>query len=158
MTQVPESVHRSESIQPTERLRCFAWQARLNRCQFRERLTVFNNRNFLVGLPRFIAKSFFNGNHMWRRAKRTRNSLVNRNRKAAPGEPFHHSVYVILLDSAVVQHPSILHLNPSRDPGKPCVYVGMTGLAVQDRFQNHKKGNKSACTKHSHRNCSNRDA
>jgi hypothetical protein len=65
-------------------------------------------------------------------------------RKEAPAKTFHHSVYVILLDPAVLQHRSILRLNPNRDPAKPCVYVGMTGLAVQDRFQNHKKGEKSA--------------
>jgi hypothetical protein len=35
-------------------------------------------------------------------------------------------------------------VEPNRDPAKPCVYVGMTGLAVQDRFQNHKEGQKSA--------------
>jgi hypothetical protein len=44
----------------------------------------------------------------------------------------------------VLQHSSILRLNPNRDPAKLCVYVGMTGLAVQDRFQNHKTGQKSA--------------
>jgi hypothetical protein len=60
------------------------------------------------------------------------------------GKTFHHSVYVILLDPAVLRHPAILRLNPNRDPAKPCVYVGMTGLAVEDRFQNHKKGQKSA--------------
>jgi predicted GIY-YIG superfamily endonuclease len=59
-------------------------------------------------------------------------------------ENFHHSVYVVLLDPAVLQHSSILRLNPSRDPAKPCLYVGMTGLAVQERFQNHKNGQKSA--------------
>jgi hypothetical protein len=75
---------------------------------------------------------------------RSRNFAVDRKRKEAPGKAFHHSVYVILLDPAVLQHPSILWLNPNRDPAKPCVYVGMTGLAVQDRFQNHKKGQKSA--------------
>ena len=75
-------------------------------------------------------------------------STANRSRKfvrkEAPENTFHHSVYVILLDPAVLQHPSILRLNPNRDPAKPCVYVGMTGLAVKDRFQNHKKGQKSA--------------
>jgi hypothetical protein len=61
-------------------------------------------------------------------------------RKEAPAKTFHHSVYVILLDPAVLQHRSILPLNPHRDPAKPCVYVGMTGLAVQDRFQNQGSG------------------
>jgi hypothetical protein len=74
----------------------------------------------------------------------SRNSVVDRKRKEAPGKTFHHSVYVILLEPAALQHPSILRLNPNRDPAKPCVYVGMTGLAVQDRFQNHKEGQKSA--------------
>jgi predicted GIY-YIG superfamily endonuclease len=81
---------------------------------------------------------------MRRGLNRSRNSVVDHKRKEAPGKIFHHSVYVILLDPAVLQHRSILRLNPNRDPAKPCVYVGMTGLAVQDRFQNHKKGQKSA--------------
>lgn len=59
---------------------------------------------------------------------------------------FHHSVYVILLDDAVAKHPSILRLNRKRDPAKPCVYVGMTGLPVEHRFENHKNGYKSAWT------------
>ena len=65
---------------------------------------------------------------MRRGLNRSRNSVVDRERKEAPGKTFHHSVYVILLDPAVLQHPSILRLNPNRDPAKPCVYVGMTGL------------------------------
>ena len=48
---------------------------------------------------------------------------------------FHHSVYVVLLDDAVAKHPSILRVNPTRDPLKPCVYVGMTGLPVDHRFE-----------------------
>jgi len=59
-------------------------------------------------------------------------------------EPFHHNVYVILLKNAVAKHPSILRLNPKRDPLKPCVYVGMTGISVDHRFENHKNGYKSA--------------
>ena len=34
--------------------------------------------------------------------------------------------------------------NPKRDPKKPCVYVGMTGLTPEDRFANHKAGIKAA--------------
>jgi hypothetical protein len=59
---------------------------------------------------------------------------------------FHHSVYVILLDPKVAEHPTILRANPRRDPAKPCVYVGMTGLPVEHRFENHKHGYKSAWT------------
>jgi hypothetical protein len=61
-------------------------------------------------------------------------------------EKFHHSVYVILLKPAVAEHPSILRCNPNRDPAKPCVYVGMTGLPIEHRFENHKNGYKSAWT------------
>ena len=57
---------------------------------------------------------------------------------------FHHSVYVVLLKNAVAKHPSILRVNPKRDSLKPCVYVGMTGLPVDHRFENHKNGYKSA--------------
>ena len=73
-------------------------------------------------------------NNMRRGTKRSRTSVTNEKRLAAAGETFHHSVYVILLDRAVVRHPSILRLNPNREPAKPCVYVGMTGLLVEHRF------------------------
>ena len=59
-------------------------------------------------------------------------------------QAFHHNVYVILLSDAVAKHRSILRLNPKRDPLKPCVYVGMTGIPVDHRFENHKNGYKSA--------------
>lgn len=58
----------------------------------------------------------------------------------------HHNVYVILLADAVAKHPSVLRLNPKRDPSKPCLYVGMTGLPVEHRFENHKHGYKAAWT------------
>jgi hypothetical protein len=59
-------------------------------------------------------------------------------------EELHHNVYVILLDPAVALHPSVLRANPRRDPSKPCVYVGLTGLPVEHRFENHKHGYKSS--------------
>ena len=59
-------------------------------------------------------------------------------------EKFHHNVYVILLDEAVLKHASVLRLNRKRDPAKPCLYVGMTGLPVEHRFENHKHGYKAA--------------
>lgn len=43
----------------------------------------------------------------------------------------HHSVYVVYLR------------NPKGD-GKAAYYVGMTGLTPEQRFQNHKDGNKAA--------------
>ncbi len=49
-------------------------------------------------------------------------------RKAAPK---HHNVYVVYLR------------NPRGD-GKAGYYVGMTGLTPEERFENHKRGYKSA--------------
>ncbi|MDB6125819.1 MAG: hypothetical protein JWQ71_4812 [Pedosphaera sp.] len=62
--------------------------------------------------------------------------------------PDHHSVYVILLDSKVARVRKVRYANPNRDPAKPCVYVGMTGLDIKERFANHKKGYKSAWVVH----------
>jgi len=69
---------------------------------------------------------------------------IRKRRESEKKAEFHHSVYVILLDAAVLKHPSILRLNPKRNPSKPAVYVGMTGLPVEHRFENHKHGYKSA--------------
>jgi hypothetical protein len=44
------------------------------------------------------------------------------------------SVYVVLLDPEVVNTPQIKRRNPKRDPLKPCVYVGLTGLRVDRSF------------------------
>ena len=57
---------------------------------------------------------------------------------------FHHNVYVVLLSKATLKEVSVLARNPNRDPRKPAVYVGMTGLPVDHRFENHKNGYKSA--------------
>ena len=62
----------------------------------------------------------------------------------SPARQFHHSVYVVLLSDRALREASVLRLNPKRDPGKPCVYVGMTGLPVDHRFENHKNGYKAA--------------
>src|SRR3990172_2654601 len=56
----------------------------------------------------------------------------------------HHHVYVVLLDPAVRKIRKVRAENPKRDPKKPCVYVGMTGLTPEERFSNHKAGIKSA--------------
>ena len=56
----------------------------------------------------------------------------------------HHSVYVVLLDPAVTHFRKVRAENPDRDPGKPCVYVGMSGLPPEERFANHKQGDKAS--------------
>jgi hypothetical protein len=56
----------------------------------------------------------------------------------------HHNVYVVLLNPAVGKLRKIQALNPKRAARKPCVYVGLTGLAPEARFANHKAGIKSS--------------
>ena len=60
-------------------------------------------------------------------------AMARRRRPAVEGRPdaLHHRVYVVRLE-----HP--------RHPGVPCYYVGMTGLAPEARFENHKAGIKAA--------------
>lgn len=69
---------------------------------------------------------------------------LRKKRAKLPEANFHHSVYVVLLDDAVLKEKAVLRLNPRRDPSKHCVYVGMTGLPVDHRFENHRNGYKSA--------------
>ena len=88
-----------------------------------------------------------------RRPRSPRASAARKELSATDGEPFHHYVYVILLDPKVAEHPSVQRLNPRRDPSKPCVYVGMTGLDPVERFANHKRGYKSAWTAHRYGIC-----
>jgi hypothetical protein len=56
---------------------------------------------------------------------------------------YHHSVYVVLLSKDVFYQPKFKRCNPQYDPSKPCVYVGMTGLTPDERFDKHKAGIKS---------------
>jgi hypothetical protein len=56
----------------------------------------------------------------------------------------HHHVYVVLLDPAAGRLRKVRAANPARVPGKPCVYVGMTGLTPEERFANHQQGIKDA--------------
>jgi len=79
---------------------------------------------------------------MMRQSYRKRKN--RRAEKKSVAANYHHSVYVILLDDAVLKNRAVLRLNPSRDPSKPAVYVGMTGLPVDHRFENHRNGYKSA--------------
>jgi hypothetical protein len=53
--------------------------------------------------------------------------------------PRYH-VYVVELARDVLQEPRFMKANPGYKPGKPCVYVGMTGLDPDVRFDKHKAG------------------
>jgi hypothetical protein len=71
-------------------------------------------------------------------AKPTRPARTKKRKKAkrTRAEPVdHHRVYVVRLD-----HP--------RANGREAYYVGMTGLPVEERFANHKRGYKCARVVH----------
>ena len=59
--------------------------------------------------------------------------------RAWPGRRRYH-VYVVELSSEVLRHARFLRANPGYVAGKPCVYVGMTGLDPDLRFDKHKAG------------------
>lgn len=63
---------------------------------------------------------------------------------AKPEKPRTFSVYVIALDPAVLDSRRFSDANPDYRPGKPCVYVGMTGKSPAERFEQHKSGYKSS--------------
>jgi hypothetical protein len=52
----------------------------------------------------------------------------------------HHNVYVIELCKDVLLQAKFRRCNPGYIEGKPCVYVGMTGLDPDLRFDKHKAG------------------
>ncbi|MFO1304730.1 MAG: hypothetical protein U1F54_13440 [Burkholderiales bacterium] len=55
----------------------------------------------------------------------------------------HYHVYVVELAKDVLNEPKFVKANPGYRPGKPCVYVGMTGQDPDVRFDKHKAGLKA---------------
>ncbi len=55
-----------------------------------------------------------------------------------------YNIYVIELDSAVLEVKKFAGKNPNHDPRKPCVYVGSTVRTPEERFEQHKNGFKAA--------------
>ena len=51
-----------------------------------------------------------------------------------------YHVYVVELDDRVWNEPRFRRANPDVDVTKPCLYVGMTGLDPDLRFDRHKAG------------------
>src|SRR5436190_15418514 len=74
--------------------------------------------------------------------RRTFRRIRTQPMQSASGD--HHNVYVVLLDPAAARIRKVLLANPARDPKKPILYVGLTGLTPQERFANHKAGIKSS--------------
>jgi hypothetical protein len=56
---------------------------------------------------------------------------------------YHHNVYVVELSSDVLYESRFKKANPDYVIGKPCVYVGMTGVSPDVRFDKHKAGIQS---------------
>jgi hypothetical protein len=56
---------------------------------------------------------------------------------------YHYHVYVIELSPDVLYESRFKKANPDYLDGKPCVYVGMTGLNPDLRFDKHKAGIQS---------------
>jgi hypothetical protein len=59
------------------------------------------------------------------------------------GRRDHYHVYVIELSKDVLLEGRFRKCNPGYIAGKPCIYVGMTGLDPDVRFDKHKAGIQS---------------
>jgi hypothetical protein len=70
----------------------------------------------------------------WRQALHTAKATQKRH---------HHHVYVVALADQVWNEASFRRANPDYLLGKPFVYVGMTGLDPDRRFDKHKAGIQS---------------
>lgn len=55
----------------------------------------------------------------------------------------HHHVYIVELAKEVLLESKFKCCNPDYQSGKACVYVGMTGLDPDVRFDKHKAGIQS---------------
>ena len=59
---------------------------------------------------------------------------------AKRGRRPHHCVYIVELSKEVLNEPRFRKANATYRLGFPCVYVGMTGLSPDLRFDKHKAG------------------
>ena len=76
--------------------------------------------------------------------KKTENTATSPAAKPAtrrkPARRRHYHVYVVELSPEVLRHARFVRANPGYIDGKPCVYVGMTGLDPDVRFDKHMAG------------------
>ena len=56
---------------------------------------------------------------------------------------YKYRVYIIDLKKSVLKRTKFKVRNENYKEGKPCVYVGSTGIGVEKRFEQHKVGYKS---------------
>ncbi len=74
--------------------------------------------------------------------KRSAKSLAVSEAKRLP-RSYRYHVYVVELSKEVWYEARFRRCNLDYQPGRPCVYVGMTGLDPDTRFDKHKTGIKS---------------
>jgi len=55
-----------------------------------------------------------------------------------------HCVYIVRLSDDVLTKKRFAQANPDRKPDTWCLYVGMTGLTPEERFENHKSNYKAS--------------
>lgn len=76
---------------------------------------------------------------------RSRRSSTGKSAGSKRASKFHHSVYVVELARDVWKASAkFRRANPDRDPAKPCLYVGMSGLTPEERLANHRAGIRSS--------------
>ncbi len=61
----------------------------------------------------------------------------------------HHSLYAIELDRAIWKNRAFRDRNPGGAAGG-CLYIGVTGLTPEERFERHRAGTQSARFVHAH--------
>jgi len=79
--------------------------------------------------------------------KRRKIALNSRNRHSFVLRPFESAscvLYAIELHPDAMRDPAFAAMNPHWVPGMPLLYIGMTSLTPEERFQQHKTGMKNA--------------
>ena len=67
----------------------------------------------------------------------------NHEHRSLSDMPYTYRVYIVDLEKAVLGLKKFKSRNPNYQEGKPCVYVGSTGIDVEERFRQHVCGTKS---------------
>ena len=74
----------------------------------------------------------------------TANGSTDIGNRRTGGQPGEYYVYVVQLQRPIVQKRKFARENPQHVQGRPCVYVGMTGLTPEIRFENHRTGHRAS--------------